>query len=43
MEEDPWCEMADLGKHGYTIGVFTNGSAVKLTGVLDVRVTQHFR
>jgi hypothetical protein len=31
--EDPWCEMADLDKPGYTIGVLTNGSAVKPTCV----------
>jgi hypothetical protein len=28
--EDPWCKTANLGKPGYTIGVVTNGSAVKL-------------
>jgi hypothetical protein len=33
--EDPWCETADLGKPGYTIGVLTNVSAVKLTCVCD--------
>jgi hypothetical protein len=34
--EDPWCEMANLGKPGYTIGVLTNGIAVKPTCVCDV-------
>jgi hypothetical protein len=31
--EDPWCETADLGKPGYTMGVFTNGSTVKPTSL----------
>jgi hypothetical protein len=33
--EDPWYKTANLGKPGYTIGVLTNGSAVKPTSVCE--------
>jgi hypothetical protein len=32
--EDSWCESANLGKPGFSIGVLTKGRAVKPTCVL---------
>jgi hypothetical protein len=41
--EDPWCETADLGKHGYTIGVLTNDNATKPTCVCVCTHLKAFR